>query len=85
MFSAHGENWLHGERINSTGGGKVVLEFPVSVIPATLLWLSPWWDERPSFCLSYFGCTSGTCNPKCPDSQKENCIKLFHRLGAGCP
>lgn len=34
MFSAHGENWLHGERINSTGGGKVVLEFPVSVTPA---------------------------------------------------
>ena len=48
--------------INSTGGGKVVLEFLVSVVPVALLQLLPWLDERP-FCLSYFGCISGICNP----------------------
>ena len=32
--------------INSTGGGKVVLEFLVSVIPVALLLLFPWLDEN---------------------------------------
>ena len=48
--------------INSTGGGKVVLEFLVSVVFVALLQLLLWLDERP-FCLSYFGCISGICNP----------------------